>query len=108
MGHYETHSTNNDYALLEDISDFVHLPPPTIAYEVTDFSFKVRLIGEGVGMSLLPECCLEDAKKIVPDLQIFSIDNYALSRTVLIAKRSTGTATPLAEDFWKFALDFYK
>ena len=108
MGLLDYYGSNNDVSLLEDICGFASMPAPRIAYEVNEFNFKMILVGEGVGMSLLPEACLADAKKIVPDLQIFSIEDYAPSRTVLIAKKKPENASDLAEDFWQYALKFFQ
>ena len=108
MGQHDTHAANNDFTLLEDLCSYAALNPPTITYEVNEFNFKMLLVKDGVGMSLLPKACLKDARNIVPDLRIFSIENYAPSRTVLIAKKNPENASALAEDFWKFAIEFYK
>ena len=108
IGRHDQYATNNDYSLLEDICSYAAVSPPVVTYEVNEFYFKMLLVSEGIGMSLLPESCLKEARKIVPDLQVFSLENYAPSRTVLIAKKSPGSASPLAEDFWKFAVDYFK
>lgn len=81
---------------------------PTIAFETNDYLFKVRLVGEGRAIALLPECCIETAQKLYPDIRAFHIQGIDTTRSVFLLRRKKLLMSETALDFWNFALDYYQ
>ena len=101
MGRHDQNSNNNDYSLMEDICSPAGVTPPASCFEVNEFVFKVFLVRENLGITLLPDSCLSLARTIAPDLRVYTIEGYTPSRTVLLARRSDENASPVALDFWR-------
>lgn len=98
----------NDYSVLDAVSNTLGARPPRIAFQANDFSIKMQLVGDGLGMSLLPDSCLSQARKLVPGLRVFSIEEFDISRTVIIARPRRNIMSQVSQEFWDFLLDSKK
>ena len=80
---------------------------PVVAYETNDYLFKVRLTGEGRAIAILPECCVETALKLFPDIRAFHIQDMDTTRSVFLLRHKKRLMSEAAVDFWNFVLDYY-
>ena len=101
MSRHSQNTNNNDYSLMEDICSQAGVASPTTCLEVNEFSFKAFLVREGMGISFLPESCLQIARSIAPHMQVYKIEGYTPSRTVLLARKANEHASSVTLDFWK-------
>lgn len=80
---------------------------PTIAFETNHYLFKVRIVGEGRAIAILPECCVKTAQQLYPDIHTFQIQGIDTSRSIYLLRRKKLLLSEAALDFWNFVLDFY-
>ena len=80
---------------------------PKVFYKTNNFYLKMHIIDEGFSLGIIPECCLDDAKKLSPDIQIFRLKDLNYSRTVYVRRKRDGLATDITKDFWEFMLDYF-
>lgn len=97
---------NNDYGILQDIGDALGTSFP-IACIANEFSQKMTLVAECVGIALLPRACLSLARQLVPNLRVFSIEDFITSRSVIIARKKRDSMSVAANHFWDFLLEYY-
>ena len=90
------------YQLCQNVGFF-----PKIYCQTDSFLVKMEAIGSGLAVGLLPESCLPDAKKIVPDLRSFAIDGYSTTRTIYLMRHKRSQMSEAASDFWDFILDYF-
>ena len=81
---------------------------PKIYCQTDSFLVKMDIVGAGLAVALLPESCLPDAKKIVPGLRTFSIQNYTTTRTIYLMRHKCSQMSEAASDFWDFTLDYFQ
>lgn len=80
---------------------------PRIAYQTNDFLLKCRLMGEGLAVGLLPECCVKNAQRLYPSLRSFSIKGQTAQRSIWLMRRTDSQNTETARDFWEFAKTWF-
>lgn len=81
---------------------------PRESYQTNDFLVKIRTVGEGKAIALVPECCIDMAQRLFPDLRQFKIEDYNTERTIVLMRRKMFTMSEVALDFWNFALDYFQ
>lgn len=105
MGQFHL-SPNSDYSLVQTMVNILNFTP-RVAYQPNEFATKMMLVDQGAGVAFLPTVCLSTARLLVPDLRVFSIENFSTRRSVLLARKKRAVLTPAANDFWDFALEFF-
>ena len=80
---------------------------PRILCQTDSFLVKMDLVREGQAVAILPESCLDEARRLVPDLRIFQIAHHDAVRTIYLMRRQQSVMTESALDFWDFAMDYY-
>lgn len=80
---------------------------PKVYCQTDSFLVKMEVIGTGLAVGLLPESCLPDAQKLVPNLRVFAINNYTTTRTIYIMRHKRSQMSEAASDFWDFILDYF-
>lgn len=80
---------------------------PKVAWQTNDFLTKITIVGEGRAVCVLPECCLEQAKRMYPDLRSFRIQNAKTERTICLLRKRRLLLSETALDFWDFVLDYF-
>ncbi len=80
---------------------------PSVAFQTNDHMFKLDMIGAGRAVSILPECCVDAAKKLHPEIRAFRLEGMNPSRSVYLMRRKRLLLSETALDFWNFVLDFY-
>lgn len=81
---------------------------PKEAYRTNDFLVKIRTVGEGKAMAVIPECCIDMARRLYPDLRQFRIEGYNTERTICLMHRKKSMMSEVALDFWDFAMEYYQ
>lgn len=80
---------------------------PNIHYTTDDFLVKVKLLRSDLAVAFLPECCIQDALAIAPELSYVPIKTNLAKRTINLMRRKKVLMTEAAMDFWNFVLDYY-
>lgn len=73
-----------------------------------DFVIKMKMVGQGRGVALIPEACLEDAEGLVSGLRHFSLKNDGSERWLYLLRPGKSMMTEAARDFFEFVLDYYE
>ena len=60
-----------------------------------------------IGVALLPEACIEDAKKLCPGLCAFEIKGAQKERDIIFMRKKKNLLSESAIDFWDFVLEYY-
>lgn len=81
---------------------------PKIFMTTDDFLTKMRIVDEGLAITMLPKACLRIAKKLSPDLRTFRLSGVNTSRTVYFMRKKETQLSETAMDFWEFVNDYYK
>lgn len=81
---------------------------PRIAFDIDDYLFKVRIVGAGRAIAIVPECCVETAQSLYPDIRAFSIEGMNTRRSIYLARRKRNQMSEAAQDFWEYILDYYQ
>lgn len=80
---------------------------PKIFCSTEDFITKMRFVDAGKAICILPECCLRVARRLSPDIRMFSIKNYNTSRQIYLMRRKESLMSEAALDFWNFVQDYF-
>lgn len=81
---------------------------PKVYCQTDSFLVKMNLIKSGVAIAILPESCLAEALELAPNLRVFQIGNQDTERTIYLMRRQLSNMTEQAQDFWKFAIDYFE
>ena len=81
---------------------------PKIYSQTDDFLVKMRLVGMGQGVALIPESCLREAHLLVPDVRAFRMNDVKSERTVVLMRPKKNQMTETAQDFYDFVLDYFE
>lgn len=81
---------------------------PKVRFYTEDFYSKLMMVGDGHGIAVLPGSCIRAAKKVSPDLQIFSIENFNETRTSCLTRKTDHQLSEVGIDFWSFVQDYYQ
>lgn len=77
-------------------------------YTADCFISKVSLLEQGLGFAIFPEICIDYVKRFIPDVQMFSIEDYPITRRLLVARKDRLRMSSAALTFWDFMLDYYR
>ena len=80
---------------------------PRSVLQTDDFVVKMRAIREGIGIALLPECCLEEASYLCPGLKAYPITHCETRRSITLMRKRTRMMNETCRDFWEFVMEHY-
>lgn len=81
---------------------------PRVYCSTDDFIVKIKAVASGLALAFIPEACMDDAKRLAPNLQFYLLDNQLAKRTIYIMRHKKQLMTECAIDFWDFILDSLK
>lgn len=81
---------------------------PKIRFYTEDFYSKLTMVKDGHGITILPSSCIRAAKKVCPELQIFSIENFNETRFSCLTRKTDHQLPEVGLDFWSFVQDYYR
>lgn len=76
-------------------------------FQTDDFLIKMNMIREGMGVSFLPESCLDNAALLCPGLRAFRETTLNSRRTVIMTRKKKSLLNEASLDFWDFLMDYY-
>ena len=97
---------NSDNFLRETLMHMTN-QAPKITFEISDYTQKMLLVLEGRGLSLLPDSCLESARRIVPDLAVVDFSDFSYSRSIAVARRPRQLLSEAESSFWDYMAAYY-
>jgi len=80
---------------------------PMVAFRSNEYAHKMLMVRAGVGLSLLPDSCLESAYQIVPDLQVVEFTDFSYTRSIIVARKPRVVLSNVESDFWDYLIGFY-
>ncbi len=80
---------------------------PRVAFETNDYLFKVRLVGTGRAIAFVPECCVDTAHRLYPDIRSYHILNTDTRRSVFLMRKRRALMSEAAQDFWNFTIEHF-
>ena len=80
---------------------------PKTYFQTDDFVVRCHALEAGIGVALLPEACIEDAKKLCPGLCAFEIKGAQKERDIIFMRKKKNLLSESAIDFWDFVLEYY-
>ena len=81
---------------------------PKIICKTEDFITKMRFVDSGLGICILPECCLRIAEQISPDIQIFNIKDFNTQRTLFLLSQNESMTSECSADFLDYVKEYYR
>lgn len=81
---------------------------PKIAFDTNDYLFKLRMIADGQAVAILPECCIETAQTLYPNIRVFDISDADTTRSILLLRRNRALMSEAAVDFWNYVMEYYR
>lgn len=76
-------------------------------FQTDDFVVRMHALEAGLGVALLPEACMEDAKRLCPGIRNFKIKGTPQKRDIIFMRKKKNLLSESAIDFWNFVLDYY-
>lgn len=80
---------------------------PKINVRTNDFATKLHLTSLGTAASLIPEICIPEFLAVREDFCILHLTDVHTTRTVYMTTKKGGGLSPIAQEFWKFAQEYY-
>ena len=80
---------------------------PRIRFFTDDFLSKVKILEDGLAITILPHSCLRIIMKLAPSVRAFRIRGYSTDRTIGLMHRKDQLLSEEAQDFLEFIMDYY-
>lgn len=81
---------------------------PKIIVRTNDFATKLHLTSLGTAATLIPEICIPEFAAIREDFCILHLTDVHTTRTVYMTTKKDAELSPIAQEFWKFARDYFQ
>lgn len=99
----DNHFSDFTYAICQEAGFF-----PKSYFQTDDFLLKMNIIREGLAVAVLPHSCLNEARRLCPDLKTFPLTTTSTTRQIQIIRKRKSQLSETALDFWDFLLEYFQ